>query len=103
MNSMARTNAPPPPVPTDAVKLDIAPKLLIENWHGEQDAAALYRALARRESSPERAEVLLEIAQAEDRHAAVMERRLREMGIALPPHRLGLRVRLLGLLARVFG
>ncbi len=102
---MARTDAPPPtsPNPPPSVKLDIAPRLLIENWRGEKNAAALYRALARRETSPERAEVLEEIAKAEDRHAAVMEARLREMGVALPPYRLGLRVRVMSLLARIFG
>lgn len=83
--------------------MDIAPKLLVDNWHGEKDAAVLYRALARRESSPERARVLEEIAAAEDRHAAAMEQRLREMGVALPGHRTGLRVRLLTMLASIFG
>jgi len=102
---MTRADTPPPasPTPTRAVKLDIAPKLLIDNWRGERNAAALYRALARREKSPQRAELLEEIAQAEDRHAAVMEQRLREMGVALPKHRLGPRVRVMSLLARVFG
>jgi len=94
---------PPSPPAGETVRIDIAPKLLLENWHGERDAAALYRALAARESSPERAGMLEEIAQAEDRHAGVMEARLREMGVALPPHHLGLRVRLLVFLANIFG
>lgn len=99
---MAETETPKAPQPA-AVRLDIAPKLLIENWHGERDAAALYRELARQERSPQRAEVLLEIAAAEDRHAEVMAVRLRQMGIPLPSHRPSLRVRFLGLLARIFG
>ena len=83
--------------------MDIDPRLLLDNWRGEQDAAALYRTLARHEQSEERAGILLELAKAEDRHTVIMARRLGEMGIPLPKHRLGLRVRLLGLLARVFG
>jgi VIT1/CCC1 family predicted Fe2+/Mn2+ transporter len=102
---MANSGTPQPKdtTPSTAVKLDINPKLLIENWHGERDAAALYRALADREPSPERAGVLREIAAAEDRHAAVMEERLAEMGVALPKHRISPRVRVLSLLARFFG
>jgi len=92
-------NAEPP----RAVRLDISPKLLIDNYHGELDAVALYRALARHERSPERAPVLIEMAEAEERHAAVMARRLGEMGIALPKHRTALRVRILSGLARLFG
>src|SRR3972149_2228341 len=92
-------NATPP----GTVRLDISPRLLIDNYHGELDAAALYRALARRERSEERASILIEIAEAEERHAAVMAARLHEMGIALPKHRTALRVHVLALLARVFG
>ena len=60
-----------------AVKVDIAPKLLIENWRGELDAVALYRTLARHERSEERAGLLLEMAQDEERHAAVMAKTVR--------------------------
>ncbi len=101
---MARTDAPgPAPAPGEAVRLDISPKLLIENYHGELDAAALYRALAQREPARERAGVLVEMAEAEERHAAIMAKRLDEMGLALPKHRASLRVRVLTFLARVFG
>ena len=87
----------------DAVKRDIAPKLLIENWRAELDATTLYRSLARQERNPERASILLDMAETEERHAAIMARRLSEMGVALPKHGLGLRTRLLVWLARVFG
>src|SRR3990172_12430819 len=102
---MARTDAPPPdsPTPPGSVRLDIKPQLLIDNWRGEKTAAALYRALAQHEKSQERADILREIAGSEDRHAAVMEARLREMGVSLPKYRLGLRTRVMSLLARVFG
>lgn len=89
--------------PPSAVRLDISPKLLIDNWHGELDAAALYRAIARHERSEQRAELLREMAKDEERHADIMAKRLDEMGIALPSHRTSLRVRVLALLARVFG
>src|SRR3990172_8812160 len=102
---MARTDAPPPdsPTPPGSVRLDIKPQLLIDNWRGEKTAAALYRALAQHEKSQERADILREIAGSEDRHAAVMEARLREMGVSLPKYRLGLRTRVMSLLARIFG
>jgi VIT1/CCC1 family predicted Fe2+/Mn2+ transporter len=86
-----------------AVKLDISPKLLIENYRGELDAAALYRTLAEHEKSSERADVLLEMAGDEERHARVMAERLSEMGLRVPEHSLSLRVRALGWLARIFG
>ena len=92
----------PSPVP-NAVALDLSPKLLVENWRGELDAVALYRALARHERSEERAELLLDMAKDEERHAEIMAKRLGEMGVPLPAYRLGLRVRILGLLARLFG
>lgn len=95
----SRRSAPP----AGAVRLDIRPKLLIDNWHGELDAAALYRALAQHERSAARATVLREMAADEERHAAVMARRLEEMGVPLPRHRTSLRVRALALLARLFG
>ncbi len=98
---MTTANTPPPPA--SPVSIDIAPKLLIDNWRAEMDATALYRSLAQHEKSSERAAILLDMAKTEERHASVMERRLQEMGVALPKYRLGLRTRLLVLLARVFG
>jgi VIT1/CCC1 family predicted Fe2+/Mn2+ transporter len=94
--------SPGPPLP-DATHRDINPRLLIDNYHGELDAAALYRTLARREGSKERSALLLEMAEAEDRHATVMATRLAELGVPLPKHRTGLRTRVLALLARLFG
>jgi VIT1/CCC1 family predicted Fe2+/Mn2+ transporter len=100
---MARADLPPTPAKGEAVRVDINPKLLIENYHGELDAAALYRSLARHEPQTEKAAVLVEMAQAEERHASIMAQRLHEMGVSLPKHRTSLRVRCLGLLARAFG
>jgi VIT1/CCC1 family predicted Fe2+/Mn2+ transporter len=100
MSGMAQTKPPPP---RRSVKLDIAPKLLIDNWRAEMDAIALYRSLARREGDAQRAGILTDMAKTEERHAAVMAARLQEMGVALPKHRVGLRTRLIIALARVFG
>jgi len=100
---MSTTPASPPPVPPHTAKLDIAPKLLIDNWRAEMDATTLYRSLARREREPERATILLEMATTEERHAGVMAARLKEMGIPLPKHGLGLRTRLIIMLSRIFG
>ena len=96
-------SAPPPPPAKDAKRPDIAPRLLLENWRGELDAATLYRSIARRERSQERADILLEIAEAEDHHAELMAQRLKELQIPLPKYRTSVRVRLLTLLARIFG
>ena len=87
----------------EATRVDIDPQLLLDNWRGEQDAATLYRSLARHHRSEHQAEIMLEMAEVEDRHAEIMARRLKEMGIPLPKYRLGLQTRLLILLARVFG
>ena len=87
----------------ETVRVDIDPQLLLDNWRGEQDAATLYRSLARHHPSEQQAEIMLEMADVEDRHAEIMARRLKEMGIPLPKYRLGLRTRLLMLLSRVFG
>jgi VIT1/CCC1 family predicted Fe2+/Mn2+ transporter len=79
------------------------PELVLANWHHELDAAELYQFLAAREPDPERREVLLEMAQSEVRHAQVMEKGLREMGVSLPEHKTGAQTRALKTLARLFG
>jgi hypothetical protein len=66
----------------------------------EQDAAAVYRTLARRRHGEER-EILLALARAEERHAAHWSERLQPAEQA--PGRLGTRARLLSWLARRLG
>ena len=83
--------------------VDIAPDLLLVNWRGELDAVELYKLLARYERSEERSQILLEMVKDEERHAEVMAARLEEIGVSLPEYRVSFRVRVLGLLARVFG
>lgn len=79
------------------------PELLLSNLQGELDSAHLYRFLAQREQDERRASLLEEMAEAETRHAAVMERGLRELGVRVPTHRISLKTRLLKLVARVGG
>ena len=66
----------------------------------EQDAASVYRALARGRSGEER-EILLALARAEERHAAHWAAKLHPA--ERTPRRPGLRVRTLGWLARRLG
>jgi len=72
----------------------------LELWADELAGAALYRALAER-AGDRRRDVLLELADAEERHAAHWATLLAERGIVDPkPPRASLRVRVLSLLAR---
>src|SRR5436190_194961 len=75
------------------------------HWADEVDAAATYKALAAR-SEGERREILLELAAAEERHAAHWAAKLVELGEPAPAaagHRLGRRARWLTWAARRFG
>jgi VIT1/CCC1 family predicted Fe2+/Mn2+ transporter len=76
-----------------------------EHWADEQDGAAMYRALAERADGEQR-EIFLELAKAEERHAAHWAAKLVELGEPPPDpdrHRRGSRVRLVAWLARRFG
>ncbi|MPZ50021.1 MAG: rubrerythrin family protein [Dehalococcoidia bacterium] len=77
------------------------PQLILANWHNELDSAHLYRYLAAREEDEQRASLLLEMAESEERHAKVMERGLREMGVRLPAHHISFQTRFLKFLARI--
>jgi len=57
---------------------------LQESWHREVSSAKTYRLLAEREPNEQRREVLLRLAEAEDRHAERIARRLKELGSAPP-------------------
>jgi VIT1/CCC1 family predicted Fe2+/Mn2+ transporter/rubrerythrin len=53
---------------------------LLQAWRDEKLSAVNYRALAEKERNPERKNILIRLAEAEDRHADNWERRLRELG-----------------------
>jgi VIT1/CCC1 family predicted Fe2+/Mn2+ transporter len=59
-------------------------KALQENWQAETEGAHTYRALAESEHDPARREILIEMAEAEERHAAKWTARLEELGAAPP-------------------
>src|ERR1051325_512048 len=74
-----------------------------ELWADELAGAAMYRALAKY-SDPARSELLLELAESEDRHAEHWAKLLAEAGYAdLRAPRLPMRVKVLSLLSRRFG
>jgi hypothetical protein len=76
-----------------------------EHWADELDGAAMYRALAERAHGEQR-EIFLELARAEERHAAHWAAKLVSLGEPEPrpeQHRRGPRVRLVAWLARRFG
>ncbi len=76
----------------------------LENLRLEQDAIALYDALAGIEKEPRRAEAFRHIADNERRHAAIWATRLRELGATVPPPAPPRwRVRLIIVGARMFG
>ena len=82
--------------------LDLAQSL--ENLRLEQDAIALYEALATIERDPRRASAFRTIAGNERRHADVWAGKLRELGATVPdPPRPRLRVRVIIAIARLFG
>jgi VIT1/CCC1 family predicted Fe2+/Mn2+ transporter/rubrerythrin len=53
---------------------------LRQAWRDEMASARNYRALAERELNPQRKSILLRLAEAEDKHAANWETRLKELG-----------------------
>ena len=76
----------------------------LENLKLEQDAIVLYDALAGIEKDETRAAAFRHIAANERRHAAIWEERLRELGATVPPAgRPRTRIRIIVMLARVFG
>ncbi len=73
------------------------------NFLREQDGIALYRALAKAETDPARAEIFEKLATAEERHAARWARLLKSNGAPIPEYTPGWRVLVLGWLSRRFG
>ncbi len=54
------------------------------NWEAEVEAAQAYRDLAEREPDPKRRDILVRMAEAEERHAQRWEQKLRDLGAAAP-------------------
>lgn len=73
------------------------------NYIKEQDGIALYRALAKAERDPKRAEIFEKLAGAEEHHAARWAKLLEDNEVQVPRYAASFRVRLLGWLSRVVG
>jgi VIT1/CCC1 family predicted Fe2+/Mn2+ transporter/rubrerythrin len=67
-----------PPAREEAVRR------LLEAWHGEVQAGAVYSILAERMKDPRRAQIMRDIAGAEGRHRERIEQRLRELVQPIP-------------------
>lgn len=74
-----------------------------DNYLTEMDGIALYRRLAAVEKEEKRASVFEKLARAEERHANLWAGLLTSVGAPVPVYSPSARVRLLGLLARLFG
>jgi VIT1/CCC1 family predicted Fe2+/Mn2+ transporter/rubrerythrin len=55
-----------------------------KNWRAEVETAQVYRDLAEREKDEKRKGILIRMAEAEERHAARWEQKLRDMGQPIP-------------------
>jgi Uncharacterized membrane protein len=75
----------------------------LANLRIERDNAALYARLAELTADARLARAYRRIAEGEQTNAAFWESHLREAGAAVPPLRIGLRVRVLGWFAQAFG
>jgi VIT1/CCC1 family predicted Fe2+/Mn2+ transporter/rubrerythrin len=71
------------PAPKDR-EIQQAIELLQQNWRDEKESARVYRELAETMKDARRRDILLRMAQAEERHAARWEQKLRELGAAPP-------------------
>ena len=74
-----------------------------ENYIKEQDGIALYRALAKAEKDPSRANIFERLASAEEQHAERWADLLRDNGADVPSYKPGWRILLLGWLSQNFG
>lgn len=59
-------------------------EVIKRNWRAEAETARVYRDLAEREQDEKRKAILLRMAEAEERHAARWEQKLRDMGESVP-------------------
>lgn len=76
---------------------------LRQNWQREIEGMRTYRDLAEREKDQRRHNVLLKLAEAEERHAQRWERRLTELGVPVPQERRTLSTRLKSWMRRQVG
>lgn len=73
------------------------------NWQKEIDGAALYRTLAQIEAKPELAQVYQRLAESEEKHAAVWQKKLDEAGAKISAPRPSWRAKTMSFLAKRVG
>ncbi len=73
------------------------------NLDDEIDGIAIYRLVAEAEKDQERRRIFEELSAVEERHAGVWREKLREAGVEPREHGPSVKIRLLGLAARLFG
>ena len=73
------------------------------NLRDELDGAALYAALAAAERDPSRRDLFTQLSEAEAKHAEIWRQKLLAAGVVPAAFTTGLRTRMLGRLARLFG
>ena len=57
---------------------------MLRNWRDEVEGAYTYRELAAGEPDEHRRSILIRLAEAEEKHAALWEKHMQELGIAIP-------------------
>lgn len=57
---------------------------LLQAWRGELESETVYKALAVRQSDEHRAQIIYQMAEAENKHRQRLEDRLRELGVPIP-------------------
>jgi vacuolar iron transporter family protein len=96
----------PPGAPTAQAPTGARTELIAalqQNWRREQEGARTYRELTSREHDASRRQVLVRLAEAEERHAAKWEAKLAELGAAPPTLEVTWRDRLRGWVRRGLG
>ena len=78
-------------------------RMLRRNWLAEKESARVYRELAQAEKSDKRRDILLRMAEAEERHAARWGKKLSDLGQTPPIFGEGLKHKLERLLNRLRG
>lgn len=78
-------------------------ELMKENWRDEIIAAETYRELAKRDRSQRRCELFLKMAEIEDKHAQMWQKKLSESGVVCDPAEVAATVTRQKTLIRTFG
>lgn len=78
-------------------------KRYMDNWQGEVDGAAQYRALAKVEKNPQLSQVYTNLAQMEEKHRAFWEDHLKKEGVPVPKPVPSWRMRVLIWVTEKFG